>query len=92
MSGFNFSVTRVEAGPCDVPGCAFAARNEVRMFFPRDAGPYLVCGHHKHWANPAPRWQQQRRARGSDDGRLQVSEYGALHVLPRGHAGHGEPQ
>ncbi len=64
MSGFNFSVTRVEAGPCDVPGCTFAARNEVRMFFPREAGPYLVCGHHKRWAKEACRTGGQERGDG----------------------------
>lgn len=50
MSGYAFDVTRVEAGPCFVPGCTFTARNEVRMVFPHEAGPFRVCGHHKRWA------------------------------------------
>lgn len=50
MSGFNFEVKRVEAGQCTVPDCTFTARNEVRMFFPCEAGPFKVCGHHKAWA------------------------------------------
>lgn len=50
MSGYAFDVKRVPAGPCFIQGCTFAARNEVRMVFPKEAGPFRACGHHKHEA------------------------------------------
>ncbi len=64
MSEYTFSVTRVGAGPCAAPDCTFTARNEVRMFFPGEAGPYRVCGHHKRWAKDTAAKSLERRSDG----------------------------
>lgn len=70
MSGYNFSVTRVAPGPCAVPGCTSTARNEVRMVFPGEAGPYRVCGHHQRWAKDMAAQSLERRPDGRRRGEV----------------------